>query len=35
VARARRLSVGDPFDEHTLLGPLISAEHRDKVAGYV
>ncbi|HEY2389340.1 MAG TPA: 5-carboxymethyl-2-hydroxymuconate semialdehyde dehydrogenase [Candidatus Binatia bacterium] len=35
VARARRLAVGDPFDERTLLGPLISAEHRDKVAGYV
>src|SRR5262245_58297176 len=35
VGRARRLAVGDPFDETTHLGPLISAEHRAKVAGYV
>ena len=35
VARARRLAVGDPTAERTLVGPLISAEHRRKVAGYV
>jgi betaine-aldehyde dehydrogenase len=27
--------VGDPFDEATEMGPLISADHRDKVAAYV
>src|SRR5262245_48916708 len=35
VERARRLKVGDPTDEKTLVGPLISAEHHAKVAGYV
>jgi aldehyde dehydrogenase (NAD+)/betaine-aldehyde dehydrogenase len=37
--RARRvldaLPVGDPFDERTEVGPLISAEHRDRVRGYL
>ena len=27
--------VGDPADENTEMGPLISAEHRDRVAAYV
>jgi acyl-CoA reductase-like NAD-dependent aldehyde dehydrogenase len=27
--------VGDPFDEATEMGPLISADHREKVAAYV
>jgi betaine-aldehyde dehydrogenase len=27
--------VGDPLDESTVMGPLISASHRDKVASYV
>jgi acyl-CoA reductase-like NAD-dependent aldehyde dehydrogenase len=27
--------VGDPFDEETEMGPLISADHREKVAAYV
>ena len=27
--------VGDPFDEATEMGPLISADHREKVASYV
>jgi acyl-CoA reductase-like NAD-dependent aldehyde dehydrogenase len=27
--------VGDPADEKTEMGPLISADHRDQVAGYV
>ncbi len=35
VARARRLVVGDPREPDTDLGALISAAHRDKVAGYV
>ena len=29
------LRVGDPFDEATEMGPLISAHHREKVAAYV
>lgn len=35
VERARRVRVGDPFDPHTELGPLISREHREKVVGYI
>src|SRR5918911_384029 len=31
----RRMSVGDPFDEATEMGPLISADHRERVASYV
>jgi aldehyde dehydrogenase (NAD+)/betaine-aldehyde dehydrogenase len=27
--------VGDPFDEQTLVGPVISAAHRDRIAGHV
>lgn len=27
--------VGDPFDEHTLVGPVISAAHRDRIAVHV
>jgi betaine-aldehyde dehydrogenase len=29
------IRVGDPLDESTAMGPLISAAHRDKVASYV
>src|SRR5919202_4708507 len=29
------MRVGDPFDEETDIGPLISADHREKVAAYV
>jgi betaine-aldehyde dehydrogenase len=29
------MRVGDPFDETTEMGPLISAEHRERVASYV
>ena len=29
------MRVGDPFDEATDMGPLISADHREKVASYV
>jgi len=36
VARgARALVPGDPLDAKTQMGPLISAEHRDKVLGFV
>jgi acyl-CoA reductase-like NAD-dependent aldehyde dehydrogenase len=35
VDATARVNVGDPADEATEMGPLISAEHRDKVASYV
>src|SRR5262249_39636476 len=35
VDATSRLKVGDPAREDTEMGPLISAEHRDKVASYV
>ncbi len=31
---ARELVVGDPWQERTTTGPLISAQHREKVLGY-
>jgi betaine-aldehyde dehydrogenase len=35
VEATRAVRVGDPLDEKTEMGPLISAEHREKVASYV
>ncbi|MDQ5820407.1 MAG: aldehyde dehydrogenase family protein, partial [Actinomycetota bacterium] len=35
VEATRGVRVGDPEDATTEMGPLISAEHRDKVASYV
>ncbi|PID96563.1 MAG: betaine-aldehyde dehydrogenase [Actinomycetales bacterium] len=35
VARARDIRLGGPFDQQAETGPLISAQHRDKVAAYV
>lgn len=35
AARARRIVVGDPLDEQTLIGPMISAAHLAKVRGYI
>lgn len=35
VARAGRIRLGGPFDDAAQAGPLISAAHREKVAGYV
>jgi 5-carboxymethyl-2-hydroxymuconic-semialdehyde dehydrogenase len=35
AARAQRLSVGDPLDEQTVIGPMISASHLAKVRGYI
>ncbi|KUM72464.1 aldehyde dehydrogenase family protein [Streptomyces curacoi] len=35
AAYASRLPVGDPRDPATVVGPLISAEHRDRVESYV
>jgi acyl-CoA reductase-like NAD-dependent aldehyde dehydrogenase len=33
--RARTLDIGDPLDETTRLGPLVSAAQRERVSGYV
>jgi aminomuconate-semialdehyde/2-hydroxymuconate-6-semialdehyde dehydrogenase len=35
VAHAKGLRIGDPADEATQLGALITAEHRAKVEGYI
>jgi betaine-aldehyde dehydrogenase len=35
VVATRRMQVGDPEDEATEMGPLISAEQREKVSSYV
>ena len=35
VAATRNVKVGDPASDETEMGPLISAEHRAKVASYV
>jgi betaine-aldehyde dehydrogenase len=35
IEATRRVKVGDPLHEATEMGPLISAEHREKVASYV
>jgi acyl-CoA reductase-like NAD-dependent aldehyde dehydrogenase len=35
VEATRKVSVGDPRDESTEMGPLISAEHRETVASFV
>ena len=35
VAGAKALRVGDPASEHTQMGPLISASHRESVERYV
>lgn len=34
AARARTYAYGDPFDQKTTMGPLISEEHRRKVLSY-
>jgi 5-carboxymethyl-2-hydroxymuconic-semialdehyde dehydrogenase len=33
--RARRISVGDPLDEKTIVGPMISPGHLEKVRRYI
>lgn len=33
--RARRISVGDPLHESTIVGPMISVNHLAKVRGYI
>jgi 5-carboxymethyl-2-hydroxymuconic-semialdehyde dehydrogenase len=35
VERTRRIGVGDPLDERTLVGPMISPEHLGKVRHYI
>ncbi|MGH8111458.1 MAG: 5-carboxymethyl-2-hydroxymuconate semialdehyde dehydrogenase [Rhodanobacteraceae bacterium] len=35
VARAKRLAVGDPLDDKTIIGPMVSANHLEKVRGYI
>ncbi|HEV8687602.1 MAG TPA: aldehyde dehydrogenase family protein [Gaiellaceae bacterium] len=35
IEATRNVKVGDPTDESTEMGPLISAEHREKVASFV
>lgn len=35
AARARRISVGDPLDEATIVGPMISTTHLAKVRSYI
>lgn len=34
-AGVRALQVGDPFDDKTFLGPMITAQHRERVEGYI
>lgn len=35
VARAAKLSVGDPLDPDTIIGPMITPDHWKKVTGYI
>ncbi|MBS0455590.1 MAG: 5-carboxymethyl-2-hydroxymuconate semialdehyde dehydrogenase [Proteobacteria bacterium] len=35
VERARRIAVGDPLDEKTIVGPMISQAHLAKVRSYI
>ncbi|MDQ2736082.1 MAG: 5-carboxymethyl-2-hydroxymuconate semialdehyde dehydrogenase [Pseudomonadota bacterium] len=35
VERAKRITVGDPLDEKTIVGPMISRPHLEKVRGYI
>jgi 5-carboxymethyl-2-hydroxymuconic-semialdehyde dehydrogenase len=35
AARARKISVGDPLDEKTIVGPMISQAHLAKVRSYI
>ena len=35
VERARRIAVGDPLDEATIVGPMISKGHLEKVRSYI
>jgi 5-carboxymethyl-2-hydroxymuconic-semialdehyde dehydrogenase len=35
AARAKRITVGDPLDEKTIIGPMVSQAHLAKVRGYI
>jgi len=35
IAEAKKLKVGDPFDENTKIGPVVSKEHRFKIESYI
>jgi len=35
VSRAKALTLGDPFDSHTKMGPLVSQSHLAKVKSYI
>ncbi len=35
LTRCKNLKVGDPADAATGMGPLVTKEHRDRVAGYI
>ena len=35
VSRAKKIAVGDPLDENTIIGPMISQGHLAKVRGYI
>ena len=35
VERARRITVGDPLDPNTIVGPMISKAHLEKVRSYI
>jgi betaine-aldehyde dehydrogenase len=35
ITAAKQIIVGDPGDEKTDMGPVVSAEHRDRVEGYI
>lgn len=35
AARAKRILVGDPLDENTIVGPMISKGHLEKVRSYI
>jgi malonate-semialdehyde dehydrogenase (acetylating)/methylmalonate-semialdehyde dehydrogenase len=35
VTRCRNLAIGDPVESTTAMGPLVTKEHRDRVAGYI
>lgn len=34
-ARVSKIAIGDPMNENTTLGPLVSFAHKDKVEGYI
>ncbi len=35
IEHLKKVVVGDPYDERTEMGPVVSAEHRDRVEGYI